>query len=83
MGIGTSVSHHLVEGIARAGRGTADFVTSQQRLERAVIQQLKYASSTVFDDVEVNWKFPEGCSSAHSPSAMCSEIATLAKALAL
>ena len=60
MGIGAGVSHHLVEGIAQAGRGTADFVTSEQRLERAVIQQLKHATLPVLDDIEVTWKFPEG-----------------------
>ena len=27
LGIGSSVSHHLVEGLARAGKGTSQFVT--------------------------------------------------------
>lgn len=58
--MGPSVSHHLVNGIARMGGGTAEFVTSEQRLQRSVIRQLKNAVGMALDDVEVTWHFTEG-----------------------
>jgi len=42
-GLGSSASHHLVEGIARAGNGTALFASLEERLEKKVIQQLQDA----------------------------------------
>lgn len=41
LGIGNSVSHHLVEGMARAGKGTSAFAISGERLEKKVLKQLK------------------------------------------
>ena len=35
-GIGSGVSTHLVKGIAEAGRGTAEFVTSGERMQPKV-----------------------------------------------
>lgn len=43
IGIGNSVSHHLVEGLAEAGNGTAEFVAGSERLESKVIRQLQRA----------------------------------------
>jgi len=40
LGIGSSVSHFLVNGIARAGNGTSAFVASGERVERKVLKQL-------------------------------------------
>ena len=40
-GLGSSASHHLVEGIARAGNGTALFASLEERLEKKVMQQLQ------------------------------------------
>eukprot|EP00747_Dinoflagellata_sp_TGD_P087071 gnl/TRDRNA2_/TRDRNA2_163512_c6_seq2.p1 gnl/TRDRNA2_/TRDRNA2_163512_c6~~gnl/TRDRNA2_/TRDRNA2_163512_c6_seq2.p1 ORF type:complete len:534 (-),score=84.05 gnl/TRDRNA2_/TRDRNA2_163512_c6_seq2:14-1465(-) len=44
VGIGDSVSHHLVEGLAEAGGGAAEFVSGTERLEPKVVRQLRRAS---------------------------------------
>jgi len=41
--VGSSASHYLVEGIARAGKGTALFAAMKERLENKVLQQLQDA----------------------------------------
>ena len=40
-GLGSSASHHLVEGIARAGNGTALFASLKERLEKKILPQLQ------------------------------------------
>ncbi|KAL3678825.1 hypothetical protein R1sor_021781 [Riccia sorocarpa] len=58
LGIGDGVSHALVEGLARAGRGYAQIVGNQDKLDVKVVQMLKAALgahvkgySLVFPDV--------------------------------
>ena len=41
LGIGDSVSHNLVEGVARAGKGTSAFALEGERIEKKVLKQLK------------------------------------------
>ena len=55
LGIGNSVSHNLVEGIARAGRGTSFFVMGDERMEKKVVKQLKDATQPALNDVKVDW----------------------------
>jgi len=43
IGLGSGASHHLVEGIARAGNGTALLASLEERLEKTVLQQLQDA----------------------------------------
>jgi len=43
IGIGSGVSHHLVNGLADAGNGAAEFVAGDERLEPKVIRQLQRA----------------------------------------
>lgn len=43
IGIGSGVSHHLVEGLAEAGGGAAEFVAGNERLEAKVVRQLQRA----------------------------------------
>lgn len=43
LGIGNSVSHYLVEGVAAAGGGTSNFVTDNEPIDRKVLEQLKDA----------------------------------------
>ncbi|KJX93846.1 hypothetical protein TI39_contig4247g00002 [Zymoseptoria brevis] len=43
LGIGNDVSHTLVEGVARAGRGFAQFVTQTEETDRKVMRMLKGA----------------------------------------
>jgi len=58
LGIGDDVSHHLVEGIARHGKGTAAFVTDGSSLRAKVLGQLKQALQPALDNVSVTWKLP-------------------------
>lgn len=68
LGIGESVSHQLVDGMARAGLGTAQFVTSSSdRLEAKVIKQLKDAIQPAITDVTVNWGVSDQLSSSSTP----------------
>ncbi|KJE94062.1 von Willebrand domain-containing protein [Capsaspora owczarzaki ATCC 30864] len=59
LGIGSGVSHHLVEGIARAGKGNAQFVVDGERMETKVMRQLKDAIQPSLTDVRVNWGLDE------------------------
>ena len=47
-GLGSGASHHLVEGIARAGNGTALFASLDENLEEKVINQLQDALQPSF-----------------------------------
>ena len=42
------------------GGGTAEFVTSEQRLPRIIVRLLRYAIQPVLENVEVVWNFPGG-----------------------
>eukprot|EP00286_Rhodomonas_abbreviata_P000171 CAMPEP_0181290136 /NCGR_PEP_ID=MMETSP1101-20121128/1257_1 /TAXON_ID=46948 /ORGANISM="Rhodomonas abbreviata, Strain Caron Lab Isolate" /LENGTH=1223 /DNA_ID=CAMNT_0023394409 /DNA_START=54 /DNA_END=3722 /DNA_ORIENTATION=- len=56
LGIGGGVSHHLVEGMARAGGGTAEFVcSSTDDLGLKVLTQLKLAMQPALNEVTVTW----------------------------
>ena len=61
VGIGNNVSRHLVQGMARAGRGTARFVEegSVETLRVKVLGQLKQALQPSYDDVSIEWQFAE------------------------
>ena len=56
LGLGSSASHHLVEGIARAGNGTALFASLEERLETKVMRQLQDALQPAMTDVRVEWQ---------------------------
>ena len=43
LGIGDSVSHNLVESVARSGKGYAQFVTNDERMDKKVAGMLKNA----------------------------------------
>jgi len=60
VGIGAGVSRHLVEGMARAGRGTSRFVEegSEDLLRVKVLGQLKQALQPSLDNVSIKWNFP-------------------------
>ena len=57
LGLGHGASRELVEGIARVGGGTADFVLGTE-LDEKVIAQLKTALQPALNAVVVEWK---GC----------------------
>ena len=55
LGIGDSVSYNLVESIARAGNGYAQFVTNDERMDKKVIGMLKNALKPPIKDYEIIW----------------------------
>ncbi|XP_068682232.1 von Willebrand factor A domain-containing protein 5A-like [Montipora foliosa] len=60
-GIGSGASTALIKGMARAGKGTAEFVTDHDdRMQAKVIKTLKSALQPVITDVSVTWDLPQG-----------------------
>ena len=55
LGLGHGASHALIEGIAKAGRGTAVFVTEDSVLQRMVIQQLTESLQPALTNVKLEW----------------------------
>eukprot|EP01102_Stenamoeba_stenopodia_P005495 TRINITY_DN1620_c0_g2_i1.p1 TRINITY_DN1620_c0_g2~~TRINITY_DN1620_c0_g2_i1.p1 ORF type:complete len:1025 (-),score=271.61 TRINITY_DN1620_c0_g2_i1:66-3068(-) len=55
IGVGSSVSHALVEGMARGGRGTVQIIGDGERLEPKVMAQLKQALQPALTNVQVDW----------------------------
>eukprot|EP01106_Pelomyxa_sp_JSP_P013446 TRINITY_DN401_c0_g1_i4.p1 TRINITY_DN401_c0_g1~~TRINITY_DN401_c0_g1_i4.p1 ORF type:complete len:630 (-),score=139.78 TRINITY_DN401_c0_g1_i4:111-2000(-) len=54
-GISADASPYLVNGVAKASRGKAEFIQSGVRLELKVMTQLRRALQPVFTNVKVNW----------------------------
>jgi Ca-activated chloride channel family protein len=54
-GIGRGASHHVVKGLARAGRGAAEFVYPGERIEPKVLRQLRRALSPTLSDARIDW----------------------------
>lgn len=57
LGIGRSVSHALVEGIARAGNGFAQTVGEREKFDKKVVRMLKGALSPHLRDCEMEVKY--------------------------
>jgi len=56
LGLGNQVSHLLVEGMARAGKGTSQFVaTGEEDMAAKVMKQLKEAIQPSLQNVKVDW----------------------------
>lgn len=43
LGVGSAPSHHLLEGIAKAGNGTCAFIDSDANIHKQTLAQLKNA----------------------------------------
>ena len=55
LGIGAGADRHLVRGLARAGRGTAEFTVEGEIMAPKVIGQLKQCLQPSYQDVRVDW----------------------------
>ncbi|KXS12336.1 hypothetical protein M427DRAFT_114191 [Gonapodya prolifera JEL478] len=55
LGVGASVSHLLVNGLARAGMGTAEFVGSGERMEGKVMKLMKAGVKGFLRSFKVKW----------------------------
>ncbi|XP_033623550.1 von Willebrand factor A domain-containing protein 5B1 isoform X2 [Fukomys damarensis] len=58
-GIGPSVCHRLVKGLASVSKGSAEFLMEGERLQPKMVKSLKKAMAPVLSDVTVEWVFPE------------------------
>jgi Ca-activated chloride channel family protein len=54
-GIGAGSSHHLVRGLARAGRGSAEFIYPGERIEPKVVRLFGRLLSPALTDVGLAW----------------------------
>eukprot|EP00736_Rhodelphis_marinus_P013482 Rmarinus@m.16642 len=68
LGLGKSVSHSLVEGIAKAGNGTSLFSVSTDGLAAKVMRQLRMAFQPAINDVSVSWTNQEDQMNALEPN---------------
>eukprot|EP01102_Stenamoeba_stenopodia_P005493 TRINITY_DN1620_c0_g1_i1.p1 TRINITY_DN1620_c0_g1~~TRINITY_DN1620_c0_g1_i1.p1 ORF type:complete len:951 (-),score=170.99 TRINITY_DN1620_c0_g1_i1:160-3012(-) len=55
IGVGSSVSHALVGGMARGGGGTVQIIGDGERLEPKVMAQLKQALQPALTNVRIDW----------------------------
>ncbi|KAM0720616.1 hypothetical protein Q7P37_004753 [Cladosporium fusiforme] len=69
LGIGNDVSHTLVEGVARAGNGFAQFVGQDEETDRKVIRMLKGALYPHITDCQVEIAFENNIAEDHCTDA--------------
>merc|ERR1719456_1509837 len=55
LGIGSGASRDLVRRLASSGRGKAEFVADDERVETKVVRLLRSALQPAFTDVTVEW----------------------------
>ncbi|XP_068108676.1 von Willebrand factor A domain-containing protein 5A-like isoform X2 [Hyperolius riggenbachi] len=59
-GIGEGASTSLIKGMARAGGGTAEFITGKDRMQPKVLRALKCSLQPSVKDVSLKWTLPPG-----------------------
>ena len=55
LGVGDQVSHDLVEGMARAGKGNAKFIVDGQSMDATIMRQLKDSLQPALTDISIDW----------------------------
>ncbi|KAF1975408.1 hypothetical protein BU23DRAFT_633394 [Bimuria novae-zelandiae CBS 107.79] len=65
IGIGRSVSSALIEGIARAGRGFAQMVTDNEKLDSKIVRMLKAALTPHVNDYRLEVKYEDDSVDSH------------------
>lgn len=68
LGIGSDASTELVNGIANAGKGHAEFVVSGERLEAKVLRQLKRALQPVLKQPTIDYAAGGVAVKSHTPN---------------
>uniref|UniRef100_A0A3Q1KGU1 Uncharacterized protein n=1 Tax=Anabas testudineus TaxID=64144 RepID=A0A3Q1KGU1_ANATE len=58
-GIGQNACRRLVQELATASKGTAEFLADGERLQPKMIKSLKKTMSPVLSDISIEWLFPE------------------------
>ncbi|XP_077998804.1 von Willebrand factor A domain-containing protein 5B1-like [Glandiceps talaboti] len=66
-GVGPRASVRLVQGIAAAGRGTAEFIGLEERMQSKVISSLKKSLQPFVSDVNITWSLPHGLEVQETP----------------
>eukprot|EP00741_Cyanophora_paradoxa_P002739 tig00000624_g2659.t1 len=66
VGIGSGASEHLVRGVARAGGGQAEFIGDGERVERAVLRQLRRAAQPSLAAPALDWGSPSAQQAPHA-----------------
>ncbi|XP_054883861.1 von Willebrand factor A domain-containing protein 5A-like isoform X2 [Poeciliopsis prolifica] len=61
-GIGEGASSALINGMAKEGRGHAQFITGADRMQPKVMQSLRFALQPVVENISVSWDLPKGVS---------------------
>lgn len=57
LGIGSSVSHALIEGVARAGQGFSQTVADDEKMSKKVVRMLKAALTAHINDYSLDIKY--------------------------
>eukprot|EP01102_Stenamoeba_stenopodia_P013992 TRINITY_DN4606_c0_g1_i3.p1 TRINITY_DN4606_c0_g1~~TRINITY_DN4606_c0_g1_i3.p1 ORF type:complete len:764 (-),score=185.45 TRINITY_DN4606_c0_g1_i3:796-3087(-) len=69
IGVGSSVSRALVEGMARGGKGTVQIIGDGERLEPKVMSTLKQALQPALTNVRIDWGVNSTSESSSAPIA--------------
>ncbi|XP_072036602.1 von Willebrand factor A domain-containing protein 5B1-like isoform X2 [Amphiura filiformis] len=67
-GVGENVSKRLIRGIAKAGRGIAEFIATGERMQSKVMNTLKASLQPVISDISLDWTLPGGVEVLQTPA---------------